>query len=117
MVMHSLRITHQEELLCKFIHRHPHPVCCTEYHVVAVQVLGSHTAVVVVAVLDEAVQLLTVFRLKKLPVSFFTFITLSPSTLPSFGYTFNSVRKEEGPLLMTCVDVDDILCGRSCTVL
>ena len=57
MVMHSLRITHQEELLCKFIHRHPHPVCCTEYHVVAVQVLGSHTAVVVVAVLDEAVQI------------------------------------------------------------
>ena len=55
--MHSLRITHQEELLCKLIHRHPHPVCCTEYHVVAVQVLGSHTALVVVAVLEEAVQL------------------------------------------------------------
>ena len=32
--------------------------------------------------------------MRKLPVSFFTFITLSPSTLPSFGYTFlPSVRK------------------------
>ena len=32
--------------------------------------------------------------MRKLPVSFFTFITLSPSALPSFGYTFlPSVRK------------------------
>ena len=32
--------------------------------------------------------------MRKLPVSFFAFITLSPSTLPSFGYTFlPSVRK------------------------
>ena len=67
MVMHSLRITHQEELLCKFIHRHPHPVCCTEYHVVAVQVLGSHTAVVVVAVLDEAVQIVTASDIRSVP--------------------------------------------------
>ena len=93
--MHSLRITHQEELLCKFIHRHPHPVHSTEYHVVAVQVLGSHTAVVVVAVLDEAVQIVTASDIRSIP----------------------SVRKRVPLLNMTCVDVDDILCGRSCTVL
>lgn len=91
--MHSLRITHQEELLCKFIHRHPHPVCCTECHVVAVQVLGSHTAVVVVAVLDEAVQIVNRVQLEE-KAAFDRFSDLMAKLMVKHGPSVLRRRKE-----------------------
>jgi hypothetical protein len=51
-------------------------------------------------------RLLTVFRLKKLPVSFFH--NAESQYLAQLRIYVHSVREEKGPLLdMTCVDVDD----------
>ena len=60
----------------------------------------------------------TVFRLKKLADSFFTFMTVIPKDLAQSWIHIHAVRQEKCSLLdMTSIDINNIRTGRPCPVL